>query len=152
MKLSSHYAKILRVVLKRDIATSDGWPSAVQHYLDSLTEGYANESGERRNSQRQDMEICAVIRLQKKGNEVLYLPAKIKNMSASGVMVELEDKGHIMVSSMDSIEQFLVCFEVPGEKELVTVECLPRRLEIAELVGVGAEFAELEAAPHKYVM
>lgn len=152
MKTSEHYAKILRVVLKEDVVLSNGWPEAVKNYLESLEDDHASGKVERRSSKRQPVELRAIIRLQKKGNEVVYLPAIMKNISKTGVMLEVQDKGHIMAGSMDSIEQFVVSFVLPDELEPVTVECLPRRLEVNELVGVGAEFASLAEKMQKYVM
>jgi len=152
MKTSDHYAKILRVVLREDVVLSNGWPEAVRNYLESVGNDADTGSVERRGSQRQPVELRAIIRLQKKGNEVVYLPAIMKNISRSGVMLEVQDKGHIVAGALDNIEQFIVSFVLPDELEPVTVECLPRRLEINELVGVGAEFASLAEKMSKYVM
>lgn len=152
MKRTDHYAKILRVVLKEDVVLSNGWPEAIRKYLDSLDGEHPTNPVERRRAERQEVELRAIIRVQKKGNEVVYLPAIMKNISASGVMLEVQDKGHIMVGSTEDIEQFIVSFVVPGESEPVSVECLPRRLVIKEMVGVGAEFASLSTKPQKYVM
>jgi len=152
MKSENHYAKILRVVLKNDVVMKKDWNSTLQEFLGSLGGGNVADSGERRHSQRQPVKLEAVIRIQKRNNEVVYLPAIMKNISGSGVMLEIQDKGHIIVGSLNDIEQFLVSFVVPGQANPVMVECFPRRLEINELVGVGAEFAELDSELHKYVM
>lgn len=152
MKPDAHYAKILRVLLKEDVTATDGWLDPLQGYLNSLEEGESGDAAERRYAQRQPVELEAVIRLRKKGNEVIYLPAIMKNISALGLMLDIQDKGHIMVSGMEDVEQFLVSFVVPGEAEPVTVECRPTRLEVRELVGVGARFISLEGKPTKFVM
>ena len=152
MKTSEHYAKILRVVLREDVVLSRCWPESVRNYLASMKKGGGSASVERRQAKRQPVELRAIIRLQKRGNEVVYLPAIMKNISATGVMLEVKDKGHLMPGTLENIEQFIVSFSLPGETEPVTVECLPRRLEINEMVGVGVEFASLSAKPHKYVM
>lgn len=152
MKSENHYAKILRVVLKNDVVMKKDWNGTLQEFVGALGGRNVADSGERRHSQRQPVRLEAVIRIQKRNNEVVYLPAIMKNISGSGVMLEIQDKGHIIVGSLNDIEQFLVSFVVPGQANPVMVECFPRRLEINELVGVGAEFAELDSEPHKYVM
>lgn len=152
MDNKNQYTKKLRVVVKENIASGENRPGVVQEYLDSLHSQNPNYAGERRREQRIEVELRAIIHLHKWNNEVAYLPAMIRNISASGAMLEIMDKGHILAEAMDQIERFAISFFVPGEAEPVMVECQPRRIEVDNLVGVGAEFTSLSGPDQRYIM
>lgn len=151
MITDSPYKRILRVVLRENVSLTEGWFAPLEAFIASL-EPDESKPEDRREANRQAVELAAIIRLQKKGNEVIYLPAKMKNISTTGVMLEVLDKGHIIAEAAGEIEQFMVSFQVPGTTEPLTLECHPKRLEFNHLIGVGAEFASVGSSPQRFVM
>lgn len=99
-----------------------------------------NESNDRRQGVRYEMHQSAVIQIVCSDGDVVCLPAVIRNISFSGLMLEIQDKGHVYAGMVDSIVHFSVLFIIPGRDEPVAIDCQPKRMELSRQVRVGAEF------------
>ncbi|QGY39196.1 hypothetical protein GM415_03335 [Pseudodesulfovibrio cashew] len=151
MSLDKQCRKYLQVVIRENLRLSGVRPDAVEAFRRCLDAGNADEE-ERRGSVRRSVTLRAVIYVQKRGNEIFCLPAVIRNISASGVMLEVEDKGHLFARAIDEIEMFTVSFCLSGDAEPMTIECQPRHIEVSEIVGIGAEFSSLDGRSQRYLM
>lgn|GEM_PF-1078251 len=104
----------------------------------------------RRQGTRYEVSQQAVVQIFSSEGEIVCLPAMIKNISLSGVLLEIRDKGHVYLDMLESIEHFNLIFVIPGEKNPVVLDCSPARMELSSQVIVGAVFDGKQAG--RYIM
>lgn len=100
-----------------------------------------DSDGERRRGVRYEMHQSAVIQIMCNDDTVVCLPAVIRNISLSGLLLEILDKGHVYSDMLDTIDHFSVLFILPGEDAPMVIDCHPKRMELRRHVRVGAEFS-----------
>lgn len=146
-----HPDKRIRIVIEDDIREADAASHKLDDYIRGLVPGeFRND--ERRRAHRAEVDINALIAVRRKGNELIFAPAVIKNISATGLLLELVDKGHFPAGIPDYMERFEVNFFLPGDGAPVTIECRPKRIRIDEHIAIGAEFSNTPSEPQRYPM
>ncbi len=144
------YNKLIQIVVKERLALGEH-PEA-QRYIEERTAGLPSVKDDRRRAARVEVELPAVVMLHNEGNEFVCLPAQIKNISMSGVLLEIADKGHLYTDTLGRIERFIISFFVPGETAPVAIECQPKRLEMKYKLEVGAQFFRDELKSQRFLM
>ena len=102
--------------------------------------------GDRRKYRRWKVNLMGVVQLFQDTGKVSYLPARVCNISRSGIYLELLDKGHWDNNLLQSLEEFNLLFMSPTNDKVVSVCCQPKRLEVNKSVLVGAAF-DLDEGP-----
>lgn len=109
-------------------------------------------STDRRKNFRKEINISGMIKLTMNTNEILFLPVVIKNISRKGMLLALHDKGYVFVEMLDRITDISVSF-IAEDKEISTVHCLPKHVQLKEHINVGVEMLrEDKDLIHKYLM
>ncbi|MFV0348163.1 MAG: hypothetical protein ACK5JO_06210 [Halodesulfovibrio sp.] len=93
---------------------------------------------ERRKDARHSTVIPCIIRISRKGNEILVLNGVIRNISTSGMLLELRDKGHLHTAMFREIEAFQVSL-ILSDNTVTCVECFPRHIEDHEQLAIGVQ-------------
>ncbi|WBF67437.1 hypothetical protein LN040_17290 [Desulfovibrio subterraneus] len=91
---------------------------------------------ERRKDIRHSTVIPCIIRISRKGNEILVLNGVIRNISTSGMLLELRDKGHLYTAMFREIEAFQVSL-ILNDNTVTCVECFPRHIEDNDQLAIG---------------
>ncbi|GFM37290.1 PilZ domain-containing protein [Desulfovibrio psychrotolerans] len=109
-------------------------------------EQLAEESGDKRRYSRHSTAIPCVAHIARKGNQVIVLTGTIRNISTSGMLLELRDKGHLYAAMFREIESFQVSLILEGDI-VACVDCLPRHIEDAEELMIGVQVNDEDAHP-----
>lgn len=109
-------------------------------------EQHAEESGDKRRYTRHSTAIPCVAHIARKGNQVIVLTGTIRNISASGMLLELRDKGHLYTAMFREIESFQVSLILEGNIA-ACVDCHPRHIEDAEDLVIGVQVNDDTAHP-----
>lgn len=101
---------------------------------------------ERRKDIRHSTVIPCIIRISRKGNEILVLNGVIRNISPSGMLLELRDKGHLYTAMFREIEAFQVSL-ILNDNTVTCVECFPRHIEDHDQLAIGVRVGTEEDPP-----
>lgn len=144
------YSQLLDIALDAEGAAGRCVSDAVLRLIRAvMQEDPSVDGADRRHGDRYEVAQQAVVQLFSGEREVVCLPALIKNISLSGVLLEIVDKGHVWMDMLESIEHFNLIFVIPGESEPVVLDCSPARMDLSSHV-VGAVFDEKQAG--RYLM
>lgn len=135
---------MIQVFVSQKSDNSHGVDQIIEDVISSLKESQVPQAEGRRRDQRWAVNMMGVVQIFLQNEEVAYLPVMICNISRSGILLELVDKGYLHENMLHEIDEFNLLFLPPGQTKVISVVCQPRRVEVNNSVLMGASFLHAE--------
>lgn len=130
----------IQLVVSQKSGVSDDVDQVIEETLELFKRGKTPQEKGQRRYERWSVNLMGVAQFFLVDTSVIYLPVMIRNMSKSGILLEFVEKGYLHERMLHEIQEFNLLFIPPHQRDVVTVVCHPRRIELNRSVLIGASF------------
>ena len=132
------YAVLQEISRKTGKGVPELLDEIILYYLSNAVRELSQDN--RRQYQRKDVELPAVLQIPLNNNEIQFRRARVVNLSVGGVKVVFSDNSRQLYDRITNSETIELIFTLPDLNSAMTVVCKPLHATIGDHIELGAQF------------